>query len=444
MTTAAAALTPSPTLEKTVTRKVFWRIIPFTFVLYVISYIDRANIGYAALQMNKELALTSEAFGFAAGIFFIGYFLFEVPSNVMMGKYGPRVWIARILISWGIVSVLTAFVQNATQLYILRFLLGVAEAGFFPGIIIYLTYWFRAKEQATTIAFFTAAIPVSYLIGAPLSTFIMDHVSGFGLSGWRWMMILEGAPAVIGGLITYFVLTDRPAQARFLNQEERDWLSAEIERDMAARRSVKHLGTLKAITDPKVLFLSVIYFVYQCGSLGVGYWMPQIIKGFSTTLTNFQVGLIAIVPYAIATIGMILWSRNSDRTGERQIHSALPLLLSGVTLGATALTQSPTVSILLISAALTGLYAFKAPFWALPGLFLSRSTAALSIAAINSAGNLGGFVGPYVIGLIKDQTGSPIAGLMFLAALILVSFAMTYLVRLENRADQPVEVKPAT
>ena len=443
MTTAAAALAPSPTLEKTVTRKVFWRIIPFTFVLYVISYIDRANIGYAALQMNKELALTSEAFGFAAGIFFIGYFLFEVPSNVMMGKYGPRVWIARILISWGIVSVLTAFVQNATQLYILRFLLGVAEAGFFPGIIIYLTYWFRAKEQATTIAFFTAAIPVSYLIGAPLSTFIMDHVSGFGLSGWRWMMILEGAPAVIGGLITYFVLTDRPAQARFLNQEERDWLSAEIERDMAARRSVKHLGTLKAITDPKVLFLSVIYFVYQCGSLGVGYWMPQIIKGFSTTLTNFQVGLIAIVPYAIATIGMILWSRNSDRTGERQIHSALPLLLSGVTLGATALTQSPTVSILLISAALTGLYAFKAPFWALPGLFLSRSTAAVSIAAINSIGNLGGFVGPYVIGLIKDQTGSPIAGLMFLAALILASFAMTYLVRLEDRSDA-VEVKPAT
>jgi MFS transporter, ACS family, tartrate transporter len=443
MTTAAAALAPSPTLEKTVTRKVFWRIIPFTFILYVISYIDRANIGYAALQMNKELALTSEAFGFAAGIFFIGYFLFEVPSNVMMGKYGPRVWIARILISWGIVSVLTAFVQNATQLYILRFLLGVAEAGFFPGIIIYLTYWFRAKEQATTIAFFTAAIPVSYLIGAPLSTFIMDHVSGFGLSGWRWMMILEGAPAVIGGLITYFVLTDRPAQAKFLNQEERDWLSAEIERDMAARRSVKHLGTLKAITDPKVLFLSVIYFVYQCGSLGVGYWMPQIIKGFSTTLTNFQVGLIAIVPYAIATIGMILWSRNSDRTGERQIHSALPLLLSGVTLGATALTQSPTVSILLISAALTGLYAFKAPFWALPGLFLSRSTAAVSIAAINSVGNLGGFVGPYVIGLIKDQTGSPIAGLMFLSALILASFAMTYLVRLEDRSDA-VEVKPAT
>jgi len=248
---------------------------------------------------------------------------------------------------------------------------------------------------------------------------------------------------LLGGLITYFVLTDRPDQARFLNQEERNWLSTEIERDMAARRSVKHLGTLKAITDPKVLFLSVIYFVYQCGSLGVGYWMPQIIKGFSTTLTNFQVGLIAIVPYAIATIGMILWSRNSDRTGERQIHSALPLLLSGVTLGATALTQSPTVSILLISAALTGLYAFKAPFWALPGLFLSRSTAAVSIAAINSVGNLGGFVGPYVIGLIKDQTGSSIAGLLFLAALILASFAMTYLVRLEDRSDA-VEVKPAT
>src|SRR3954465_1400976 len=310
----AEAITPE--FERSVVRKVFLRLIPFLFILYIIAYIDRANIGYAALQMNAELALSSEAFGFAAGVFFIGYFLFEVPSNVMMNKYGPRLWIARILITWGAVAVASAFVQNAWQLYIARFLLGVAEAGFFPGIIIYLTYWFRAKEQATTIAFFTAAIPVSYLIGAPLSTFIMDHGSVFGLSGWRWMMILEGAPAVIGGLITYFVLTDRPAQARFLNQEERDWLSTEIERDMAARRSVKHLGTLKAITDPKVLFLSVIYFVYQCGSLGVGYWMPQIIKGFSTTLTNFQIGLIAIVPYAIATIGMILWSRHSDRTGE--------------------------------------------------------------------------------------------------------------------------------
>jgi ACS family tartrate transporter-like MFS transporter len=424
--------TADSSFEQTVPRKVFWRIIPLCFVLYVISYIDRANIGYAALQMNHELGLTSEAFGFAAGVFFVGYFLFEVPSNVLMARFGPRVWIARILMTWGIVAALTAFAQNAWQLYLLRFLLGVAEAGFFPGIIIYLTYWFRAKEQATTIAVFTAAIPVSLLVGAPLSTLIMDHVSGLGLSGWRWMLLLEGVPAVLGGIATLFLLTDRPEQAAWLKPEERDWLAGEIEKDRAAA-PVKHLGLWRAITDPGVLYLSVIYFIYQCGSLGVGYWLPQIIKAFSTRLSNFQVGLIATLPYAIATVAMILWSRSSDRTGERQRHAALPLLVSAVTLGAVALTDNPVVSILLISAALSGLYAFKAPFWALPGLFLSRSTAAVSIAAINSIGNLGGFVGPYAIGMVKSRTGAAADGLLFLAALVLIAFLMTVLARLAPR-----------
>ena len=421
-------------LERTVPRKVFWRIIPFCFVLYVIAYIDRANIGYAALQMNQELGLSSEAFGFAAGIFFIGYFLFEVPSNVMMARFGPRVWIGRILVTWGLVAALSAFAQNAWQLYGLRFMLGVAEAGFFPGIIIYLTYWFRAKDQAKTIAVFTAAIPVSLLAGAPLSTLIMDHVSGFGLTGWRWMLLMEGAPAIVGGLATWLWLADRPDQARWLKPSERDWLAGEIEKDRAAS-PVKHLGTWKAISDPGVLYLSVIYFTYQCGSLGVGYWLPQIIKTFSTSLSNLQVGLIATVPYALATAGMIAWSYSSDRTGERQRHAAFPLLLSAVTLGAVILTKDPVVSILLISAALTGLYAFKAPFWALPGLFLSRSTAAVSIAAINSIGNLGGFAGPYAIGMVKARTGSPAIGLVLLAAMILIAFLMTLLARLR--------VKPA-
>src|SRR5215475_2317237 len=221
-------------VERSATRKVFWRIVPYCFGLYVISYIDRANIGYAALQMNKELALSSEAYGFAAGIFFIGYFLFEVPSNVALNKFGARVWISRILISWGIVATASAFVQTAAQLCVLRFLLGVAEAGFFPGIIIYLTYWFRAKEQATTVALFVAAIPASYLLGAPLSTWIMDHVSGFGLSGWRWMLLLEGGPAVIAGIVNYFIMTDSPEQARWLEPEERDWLIEELRRDHAA------------------------------------------------------------------------------------------------------------------------------------------------------------------------------------------------------------------
>jgi len=419
-------------VEQSATRKVFWRIVPYCFVLYVISYLDRANIGYAALQMNKELALTSEAFGFAAGIFFIGYFLFEVPSNVALNKYGARIWISRILITWGIVATATAFVQSATQLYVLRFLLGVAEAGFFPGIIIYLTYWFRAKEQATTVALFTAAIPVSYLLGAPLSTWIMDHVSGFGLSGWRWMLLLEGGPAVIAGIVNYFIMTDSPEQARWLTAEERDWLSGELRKDHAARPDVEHLGVIAAITNPKVLFLSVIYFIYQVGNLGIGLWMPQIIKGLSSSLTNFEIGLVAMLPYAFATVMMVLWSRNSDRTGERQKHSALPLLLGAVALGCTGLVVQPAIAMALISLALAGIYAFKSPFWSLPGLFLSRSTAAVSIAAINSIGNLGGFAGPYAIGVIKDWTGSTYGGLLFLSGLLFVSFLMTWFARMES------------
>jgi ACS family tartrate transporter-like MFS transporter len=413
-------------LERRTVGKVLWRIIPAIFTLYVISYIDRANIGYAALQMNQELALTSSAFGFAAGVFFIGYFLFEVPSNLALARFGARVWIARILITWGVVAAASAFVHTAPQLYVARFLLGVAEAGFFPGIIIYLTYWFRAQDQAASVALFTAAIPVSYLIGAPLSTWIMDNATGLGLSGWRWMLLLEGVPAILGGVWCYFFLTDRPEQAQWLTAEEKTWLTGELTRDRRERPHVKTLGTWQAISDPKVLVLSLIYFVYQVGSLGVGYWMPQIIASLSGHTTNFEVGLIAIVPYALATVAMILWSVHSDRARERQFHSALPLLMAAATLAATGLTRSPIPSLLLISVALAGLYSFKSPFWSLPGLFLGRSTAAVSIAAINSIGNLGGFAGPYLVGLIKSGTGDPLSGLLLLSALLFVAFLLTH------------------
>jgi ACS family tartrate transporter-like MFS transporter len=420
--------------EQIVMRRVFWRIVPLCFALYIVSYIDRANIGYAALQMNAELGLTADAFGFAAGIFFLGYFLFEVPSNLLMARYGPRAWIARILVGMGAVSAATAFVQTSGQLYGLRFLLGVAEAGYFPAIIIYLTSWFRAKEQATVVAMFTAAIPVSYIIGAPVSTWILDHVGGFGLTGWRWMLLLEGVPAIIGGLLTYRLLVDRPANARWLSPAERDWLEREIAREHDAVAGVRHLSTWQAITEPRVLYLALIYFVYQAGSLGVGYWLPQILKQSGDTLTNVQTGLIATLPYVVATIGMILWSRRSDRTGERRRHTAWPLLLAGVTLGAVALVGGALPAVALLALALTGFYAFKAPFWTLPGLFLSRSTAAVSIAAINSIGNLGGFVGPYLIGLAAKGSGSPKTGLVFLAGLTLVAFIMVLLAPLSRKA----------
>lgn len=419
--------------EQATVRKVTLRIIPFMFLLYIVSYLDRANIGYAALEMNKELALTSEAFGFISGIFFIGYFLFEVPSNVMLNKYGARVWIARILVTWGLIAAATAFAQTANQLYVLRFLLGVAEAGFFPGVIVYLTYWFRSKELATTVALFTAAIPVSYIIGAPLSTWIMDNIKWLDWSGWRWMLFLEGAPAVLLGIACFFFLTDKPEQARWLTQEEKDWLLAELERDRQSRKNVKRLSVFKTMVNPKVLYLAFIYFVYQCGSLGVGYWMPQIIKGFSSSLTHTQIGLIAMLPYIVATILMVVWSRSSDRRNERKLHSAIPLAVAALGLLGAALLPSPVASMAMICVALTGLYSFKSPFWALPTLFLDRATAAVSIAVINSIGNLGGFAGPSLIGVVKGETGSAATGLMFLSALLLLAFLMTVLMRVANK-----------
>ncbi|MFJ3057640.1 MFS transporter [Herbaspirillum sp. NPDC087042] len=422
--------------EAALVRKITWKIIPFVFILYIISYLDRANIGYAALQMNKELALSAEAFGFISGIFFIGYFLFEVPSNVMLNKFGARRWIARILLSWGVVSVACGFVQSANQLYVLRFLLGVSEAGFFPGIIVYLTYWFRQKELATTVALFTSAIPVSYIIGAPLSTWIMDHVHWFGWSGWRWMLLLEGVPAIVGGLFCYFYLIDRPQDARWLTPAEKDWIAGELERDRQAKPEARHLSTMKTLSNPRVLYLSFIYFVYQCGSLGIGYWMPQIIKGFSDQLSHTQIGLIAMIPYLFATIVMVFWSRSSDQRVERRLHSAIPLAMAALALGSIAHVGNPYLATLLISVSLAGLYAFKSPFWALPTLFLSRETAAVSIAVINSVGNLGGFVGPSLIGYVKGQGYAASTGLMFLAAMLVVAFLMTIFIRIRESAPR--------
>lgn len=424
--------------EAAIVRKVTLRIIPFVFLLYIVSYLDRANIGYAALQMNKELALSSEAFGFISGIFFIGYFLFEVPSNVMLNKFGARVWIARILVTWGIIAAMTAFAQTASQLYVLRFFLGVAEAGFFPGIIVYLTFWFRSKELATTVALFTAAIPVSYIIGAPMSTWIMDNISWLNWSGWRWMLFLEGVPAVFLGIACYFFLTDKPEQAKWLKPEEKAWLIAELERDRQSRKNVKSLSVYKTMTNPKVLYLSFIYFVYQCGSLGVGYWMPQIIKSFSESLTHTQIGLIAMLPYIVATAAMIIWSRSSDKRNERKLHSAIPLLIAALGLVGAGLVGNAFVAMAMICVALSGLYSFKSPFWALPTLFLDRTTAAVSIAVINSIGNLGGFVGPSLIGVIKGNSQSAANGLLFLSALLLLGFLMTVFMRVSNNGAAQV------
>ena len=431
-----SVLSDQSPFEARVRRKVTWRIIPFMFVLYLVSYIDRANIGYAALQMNQELALSSEAFGLVSGIFFLGYFLFEVPSNLALARVGARRWIARILISWGLVAALTALVQNATQLYVLRFLLGVAEAGFFPGIIVYLTQWFRPRDLAGTIALFMVAIPVSYVVGAPLSTAIMGHVHWFGFSGWRWMLFLEGLPALAMGLACYRWLTDSPQQATWLTQAERSWLVETLRSEQPGAAPAHGAGLRQALASGRVWCLSAIYFVYQCGSHGTGYWMPQIIQAFSASLSMAQIGLTAMLPYILATAGMIAWSRHSDRSGERQLHAALPLLMAALCMGGAGTVATPLLALLLISVALTSLYASKAPFWTMASQAVPACSTVVSIAVINSLGNLGGFAGPFVIGLIKGATGSARAGLLFLAVLLAMAFGLTLCLRLAKPASR--------
>ncbi|WNS79568.1 MFS transporter [Domibacillus sp. DTU_2020_1001157_1_SI_ALB_TIR_016] len=422
----------SKDVEKRTIKKVTMRLIPFLFILYIISYLDRANIGYAALDMNADLGITSEVFGFISGIFFIGYFLFEVPSNILLQRYGSRVWIARILITWGIVSVATAFAQEASHLYIIRFLLGVAEAGFFPGIILYLNFWFRKKELARTIAMFMTAIPVSYIIGGPLSTWIMDNIEWLGVSGWRWMFILEGSPAVILGIVTYFYLTNKPEEAKWLSKEEKTWLIEELRKDKEeheGKKEVQEKDHKKALTDKKVWHLAIIYFVYISGSLGVGYWMPQIIKELSSFLSNTQIGLISTIPFIVATIAMNYWAVRSDRTGERKMHSAIPLVIGALALIGAGLTSNPFLSMFFLTLSLAGMYCFKGPFFALPSMLLTPSTTVVGIAVINSIGNLGGFLGPYAVGMLKDSTGSTGAGLIFLSAMLLIGFVLVLFIK---------------
>jgi MFS family permease len=418
-------------LERRTVNKVRNRIVPFIFFLYIIAYIDRANIGYAALDMNESLGLTSQVFGLLSGIFFIGYFFFEVPSNILMERFGPRKWIARILITWGIVSAITAFANSATHLYIIRFLLGVAEAGFYPGIILYLTYWVRGKERAGTIALFMTAVPLSYILGGPLSTWIMDNINWMGMDGWRWMFLLEALPAVIMGFVTYFYLTDKPSDAKWLSDDEKKWLinQLETERKMKLAEKEKQHDYKKVLKDKKVWFLSLIHFVYLTGNLGVGYWMPQIVQGFSDTLTNTQIGLISTIPYIAATLVMNLWSRHSDRTGERVFHSSIPLFIGGFGLLLAGFSASPVIAMILITVALAGMYSFKGPFWSLSQLFMTQATIGVGIAVINSVGNLGGFLGPYAVGLIKDSTGSAQSGLFFLSASLILGGIMAVSMR---------------
>jgi ACS family tartrate transporter-like MFS transporter len=413
-------------LERQTIRKVRARIIPFLFVLYVVAFLDRVNVGFAALTMNKALAITSQQFGLLAGIFFLGYFFFEIPSNLLLHKLGARVWIARILISWGLVSLCTGFAQTAVHMYIVRFLLGVAEAGFFPGIILYLTYWFRQREQAQAVALFMAALPVSNVIGAPISGLILDHIHWLGIGSWRWLLILEAIPAIVFGITTWFLLPNGPEEAGFLDHDEKDWLRNELARESARQSPVT---AARALASGRVWHLAAIYFTLIVSLYVMTFWLPQVVKGLSSYYSNTIVGILVMIPHVVGLVVMLLVSRNSDRTGERRYHVAIPAIAAAIALFTVGPVHSPMLSIALLTVMAAGIYSFLGPFWALPSQFLTGYAAASGIALINSVGNLGGFVGPYMIGSLTRWTGSMYWGLAFAGVSLLAAAVLVICIR---------------
>ncbi len=403
-------------------RRISYRLVPFLFILYIVAYIDRVNVGFAALQMNAALGLSPAVFGLGSGIFFVGYFLFEIPSNLILARVGARLWIARIMITWGAAACVTAFVQGPRTFYLVRFLLGLSEAGFFPGMILYLTYWLPARYRARTIALFMTATAVSGVIGGPISGMLLTmHTAG--LSGWQWLFILEGAPAVALGIIVLIFLTDSPEQAKWLSSEERSWLLEELKNEahVTERHGIRYLS--QAARSGRVWLLALIYFSIVIAMYGTGLWLPQIIKEMSR-LSEVGIGIVSAVPYLCAAIGMTFVGLSSDRTGERRLHTAGGALLASAGLMWAAYTQTPVAKIAGVSLAALGIWGSLGPFWALSTSFLCGSAAPGGIALINSIGNLGGFLGPYLVGIIKDMTGAFKYGMMALSLIALLGASL--------------------
>jgi len=430
--TVTAAL---PDEAKTI-HKMRVRIIPFVFLLYVISFLDRINIGFAALTMNKELAITSKQFGLVAGIFFFGYFLFEIPSNLLLHKIGARIWIARILITWGILAMLTGLVHSVQQLYVVRFVLGLAEAGYFPGIVLYLTYWFRQRDQAQMIALFLVGIPFTSIIGSPVSGFILDHAHWLNLGSWRWLLILEGIPAVVGGVLVYFLLPSRPAEAKFLSQEEKDWITAELASEEREKLASHGISAGQALMNKRVWHLGLIGFTLNTGMYTMNFWMPQLVKSLSTGISNTLIGLLVMIPHLVGLPAMVLVSRSSDRKQERRFHAAIPAIAAGIALASLGMTHSIFPTIVLLTFAAVGIYSVYGPFYCLPGDFLTGFAAASGIALVSSVANLGGFAGPYAIGWISQKTGSLYGGLAVAGVSVCASATLMLLLprRLRGKA----------
>ncbi|MFF7709183.1 MFS transporter [Pseudomonas sp. NPDC007930] len=419
------ALPPLTDVEgEQVLRRVMRRLLPFIFLCYVVSYLDRTNIGFAALGMNQSLGLTATLFGWAAGLFFLGYFVFEIPSNLLMQRFGARIWIARIMISWGLISMATAFVTGPVSFSIARFLLGVAEAGFTPGVYLYFTYWFPGTWRAKATAAFLLGIPTASIFGSPLSGWLLTLHGVAGLESWQLLLVMEALPAVLLGIACLFVLVDTPSQARWLSAREKHWLSAQLAQE---QRSIaaSHGNTLRgALTNPKVFVLAAINFCCIVGSVGIGIWMPQIIK--SLGMASGTVGLIAALPYLLGAVVMTLWARLANRSARRMPYVVSALAFAACTLVAAGLIDQPLLKITCLSLTVASILAFQATFWALPSSFLTGRAAAGGLALIVSIGNLGGFAGPFTIGLIKDATQSfsgpfyAVAGILLLGTCLML------------------------
>ncbi len=422
--------------------KVALRIMPFLALLYFVNYLDRVNIGFAGPNgMNTELGLTATAFGFASGIFFLGYLTLEVPSNLALHRFGARRWLARIMITWGIVATALAFVPNPTTLVIMRFLLGVAEAGFFPGIILYLTYWFPAAQRAKAVALFMAAVPVSSAIGATVSSLLIAHGHGvFGLSGWRFMFLVEGIPAILLAFATWFYLTDRPEQAKWLTEDERRWLTTELDNERKATEAEHHWPLRKALTHPRILGLAFVYFAIAYGLYALGFFLPTIIAGFGqefgTKLSTVQAGLVTAIPYVIAAVVMVFWARHGDRTRERKWHVALPMIVGGVAIPVALYLGNPYAAMVAVTICAVGVCAALPTFWALPSTFLSGAAAAGGIALINSLGNISGFAAPYVTGWLRDLTGSQRTGLWVVGACMVAGACVALVLGARPKPDR--------
>jgi ACS family tartrate transporter-like MFS transporter len=422
-------------LEARTIAKVRARLIPFLILCFFVAYLDRVNVGFAALTMNADLGLSASAFGFGAGIFFLAYFLFEVPSNLVLERVGARKWIARIMFTWGLISGATAFIGGETGFFVVRVLLGIAEAGFFPGIIFFLTLWFPAVYRGRIIGSFMAAIPLSTVIGAPVSGWLLGLNGVMGMKGWQWLFILEAVPALILSVVVFFYLTDRPADATWLEPDERAWLVARLEHEHLQREAVRRYSVTQALMDPKVLLLSLVYFGGVATNYGLIFFLPQIVKAFG--MSNLQVGFVTSLPYVVGLIGMLWWGHHSDRTGERRYHLVFSLMVASAGIAASTMLPDPTLKMTALSIAGFGIFSCLPLFWTLPTAFLSGAASAGGIALINSIGNLAGFAGPFAVGRIKDMTGSYTGGLLLLSAAGLVGAIIVLALGHHDPANSP-------